>query len=40
MDVKVFDDVVGDPLSPNDDGMISLPDSPGYNVTLDTDATA
>jgi len=39
-DVKVFDDVVADPLSPDDDGMISLPESPGHGVTLDTDAIA
>lgn len=38
MDVKVFDDVVTAPLSPDDDGQISLPDEPGHGVPLDTDA--
>ncbi|MEE6211128.1 mandelate racemase/muconate lactonizing enzyme family protein [Salarchaeum sp. III] len=40
MDVKVFDDVVEDPLAPDDDGMIPLPDQPGHGVPLDTDALA
>jgi D-arabinonate dehydratase len=38
MDVKVFDDVVADPLSPDDDGTIPLPETPGHGVTLDEDA--
>ncbi|QIO20896.1 mandelate racemase/muconate lactonizing enzyme family protein [Haloarcula sp. JP-L23] len=38
MDVKVFDDVVADPLSPGDDGTIPLPDTPGHGVPLDTNA--
>ncbi|ELZ28394.1 muconate lactonizing mandelate racemase protein [Halogeometricum pallidum JCM 14848] len=38
MDVKVFDDVVAEPLSPGDDGRIPLPDSPGHGVSLDKDA--
>lgn len=37
-DVKVFDDVVAEPLSPDGDGMISLPDTPGHGVQLDEDA--
>ncbi|MEF8827674.1 MAG: mandelate racemase/muconate lactonizing enzyme family protein [Haloarcula sp.] len=36
-DVKVFDDVVEQPLRP-DDGDIQLPDRPGHGVTLDNDA--
>lgn len=40
MDVKVFDDVVEEPLAPNDEGMIPLPDTPGHGVPLDTDALA
>jgi D-arabinonate dehydratase len=38
MDVKVFDDVVAEPLAPNDEGMIELPDEPGHGVRLDEDA--
>ncbi|SFB86040.1 D-arabinonate dehydratase [Halobiforma haloterrestris] len=38
MDVKVFDDVVADPLVPGDDGRIPLPDEPGHGVELDEDA--
>ena len=34
MDVKVFDDVVADPLAP-DDGEIELPATPGHGVRLD-----
>ena len=34
MDVKVFDDVVANPLAP-DEGMISLPSVPGHGVELD-----
>ena len=40
IDVKVFDDVVADPLSPCDDGMILLPDTPGHGVSLDPSALA
>ncbi len=40
IDVKVFDDVVVDPLSPCDDGMILLPDTPGHGVSLDPSALA
>ena len=36
-DVKVFDDVVEQPLRP-EDGHIPLPDRPGHGVTLDNDA--
>lgn len=36
-DVKVFDDVVEQPLQAAD-GAISLPDRPGHGVTLDQDA--
>jgi len=35
MDVKVFDDVVSEPLAPDDEGMISLPSEPGHGVQLD-----
>ena len=38
MDVKAFDDVVADPLKPDDDGTIDLPDRPGHGVPLDKDA--
>ncbi|MBV0923862.1 mandelate racemase/muconate lactonizing enzyme family protein [Halomicroarcula limicola] len=38
MDVKVFDDVVAEPLAPDDDGMIPLPETPGHGVPLDDDA--
>lgn len=38
MEVKVFDDVVMDPLRPDDEGMIDLPDIPGHGVQLDEDA--
>ena len=38
MDVKVFDDLVVDPLTPDDDGSIDLPDDPGHGVALDRDA--
>ncbi len=38
MDVKVFDDVVTDPLSPNGEGRIELPDTPGHGVELDGNA--
>jgi D-arabinonate dehydratase len=37
MDVKVFDDIVVEPLAPNDEGMIPLPDRPGHGVELDRD---
>ena len=40
MDVKAFDDVVSDPVRPDDDGIIELPDRPGPGVPLDTDALA
>ncbi|MFB6161096.1 MAG: enolase C-terminal domain-like protein, partial [Haloferacaceae archaeon] len=39
-DVKAFDDVVEQPLVPDDDGMIALPDRPGHGVALDRDALA
>ncbi|WP_276274048.1 mandelate racemase/muconate lactonizing enzyme family protein [Haloarcula litorea] len=35
MDVKVFDDVVVDPVEPDDSGRIPLPDEPGHGVQLD-----
>lgn len=35
MDVKVFDDVVAEPLAPDGDGEIDLPDRPGHGVDLD-----
>lgn len=38
MDVKVFDDVVTDPLKPDDRGMIDLPGTPGHGVRLDEEA--
>ncbi|KAB1190656.1 MULTISPECIES: mandelate racemase/muconate lactonizing enzyme family protein [Haloferax] len=38
MDVKVFDDIVADPLRPNADGEIELPDTPGHGVPLDEHA--
>jgi len=38
MDVKVFDDVVAEPLEPDSDGTIGLPDRPGHGVPLDEDA--
>ncbi|THE64135.1 mandelate racemase/muconate lactonizing enzyme family protein [Salinadaptatus halalkaliphilus] len=38
MDVKVFDDLVVDPLEPDGDGTIELPDDPGHGVELDPDA--
>lgn len=38
MDVKVFDDVVRDPLKPDGEGRIALPDDPGHGVQLDKDA--
>lgn len=38
-DVKVFDDVVEEPLRPTD-GEITLPDRPGHGVSLDADALA
>lgn len=37
MDVVVFDDVVEEPLRP-DEGVIRLPDEPGHGVELDDDA--
>ncbi len=37
MDVKVFDDVVVDPLAP-ENGTIELSDEPGHGVALDADA--
>jgi D-arabinonate dehydratase len=37
-DVKAFDDLVNDPLDPDDDGQIQLPDRPGHGVTLEDDA--
>ncbi|MFB6310103.1 MAG: mandelate racemase/muconate lactonizing enzyme family protein [Salinirussus sp.] len=36
-DVKVFDDVVADPIAP-DNGMMRPPDRPGHGVQLDPDA--
>ena len=38
MDVKVFDDVVADPLRPDENGTIDLPDTPGHGVSLDEEA--
>jgi D-arabinonate dehydratase len=38
MDVKVFDDVVVDPLAPDDGGLLQLPEEPGHGVQLDRDA--
>jgi D-arabinonate dehydratase len=38
MDVKVFDDIVEEPLAPDDEGMIPLPDKPGHGVRLDEEA--
>ena len=38
MDVKAFDDVVAEPLKPDNDGMIDLPDQPGHGVPLDENA--
>ncbi|SEH13467.1 L-alanine-DL-glutamate epimerase [Natronorubrum sediminis] len=38
MDVKVFDDIVENPLSPDDTGSIPLPQEPGHGVQLDKDA--
>jgi len=38
MDVKVFDDVVTDPLAPEENGLIHLPEYPGHSVVLDKDA--
>ena len=38
MDVKVFDDVVADPLEPAGTGHIPLPDEPGHGVRLNEDA--
>ena len=38
-DVKVFDDVIEAPLTP-DDGVIALPDRPGHGIELDRDALA
>ena len=37
-DVKVFDDVVAEPLAPDEEGLIHLPDRPGHGVRLDEDA--
>jgi D-arabinonate dehydratase len=37
-DVKVFDDVVEDPLEPDTEGTIPLPDDPGHGVELDENA--
>lgn len=34
-DVKVFDDVVEEPLEPDSTGQIQLPDRPGHGVTFD-----
>jgi D-arabinonate dehydratase len=39
-DVKAFDDVVEQPLEPDDEGDIDLPDRPGHGVSLDRDALA
>jgi D-arabinonate dehydratase len=36
-DVKSFDDVVENPVTP-EDGVIEVPDRPGHGVTLDRDA--
>jgi len=36
-DVKSFDDVVENPITP-EDGAIEVPDRPGHGVTLDRDA--
>ena len=36
-DVKVFDDIIDNPLLPDDDAMLHLPDRPGHGVTLDRD---
>ena len=38
-DVKVFDDVIEEPLTP-EDGEIALPDRPGHSIALDRDALA
>ncbi|WP_313693012.1 mandelate racemase/muconate lactonizing enzyme family protein [Halorarum halobium] len=38
-DVKVFDDVIEEPLTP-EDGEIALPDRPGHGIELDRDALA
>nr|WP_246998136.1 hypothetical protein [Halosolutus gelatinilyticus] len=38
VDAKVFDDVVEDPLAPDDQGVIQLPDEPGHGVGSDEDA--
>lgn len=40
MEVKVFDDVVTDPLRPDNEGMITLPETPGHGVQLDKNALA
>lgn len=37
IDIVVFDDVVEDPLVPNDDGTLELPERPGHGVTLDNE---
>lgn len=37
MDVKVFDDIVVDPLEPDDSGMLALPQTAGHGVELDRD---
>jgi D-arabinonate dehydratase len=39
-DVKVFDDVIEYPLTPDDDGRIRLPDRPGHGIVLDRDRLA
>ncbi|ESP87978.1 mandelate racemase/muconate lactonizing enzyme family protein [Candidatus Halobonum tyrrellensis] len=38
-DVKVFDDVIETPLTP-EEGVIDLPDRPGHGIELDRDALA
>lgn len=40
VDVKVFDDVVENPVSPGDDGTIELRDDPGHGVRIDENALA
>ena len=34
-DIKVFDDVLEYPLTPDEEGMIQLPDRPGHGIVLD-----
>ncbi|MFC6837862.1 mandelate racemase/muconate lactonizing enzyme family protein [Halomarina ordinaria] len=35
MEVKLFDDLVANPLTPDDEGFLSVPDRPGHGVELD-----